>query len=110
MVSQHTEIMLMLNKMPFTMALLVISTLALLGGTAPTTHDITPTGSDGVFSSYCMTPQYFGRELGGYGMFEAYCSSTEGGAHLMGAQLALSLIDLNDCLANDNGNLTKRIQ
>lgn len=100
----------MLNKMQFTMALLVILTLALLGGTAPTTRDIAPTGSDDVFSSYCTTPQYFGRELGGYGMFEAYCSSTNGGAHLIGAELALSLLDLNDCLANDDGNLTKRIQ
>lgn len=81
--------------------LLVLAVLAFTVGAAPAARDV---GNYGKFSDYCTYPMYIDKEGTSEVTFDADCSSKMGGANL-GAQLANSQLDFNDCFVNEDGKL-----
>lgn len=57
------------------------------------------------FSDYCTWPMYMDKTSDSPGTFNADCSSESGGFHNIGAKLANSQLDFNDCFTNDDGKM-----
>lgn len=81
--------------------ILILAVFAFVVGAAPAALDV---GTYGKFSDYCTYPMYIDKEGTSKATFDADCSSKTGGASL-GAQLANSQLDFNDCFVNEDGKL-----
>ena len=84
--------------------LLFLALFALTTGAAPAAHDL-GVGTYGKFSDYCSFPTYIDTVGTSVATFDADCSSKKGGTNNLGAQLANSQLDFNDCFVNDDGKL-----
>lgn len=84
--------------------LLILALFALMAGAAP---QVSPGGNGnyGKFSDYCTWPMYIDKAGTSMATFDADCSSEMGGFHNIGAQLANSQLDFNDCFMNDDGKM-----
>lgn len=82
--------------------LLILGLFALTTGAPPAAYDV-GVENYGKFADYCTYPTYIDGKGTSVATFDADCSSKKGGAGILGAQLANSQLDFNDCFVNDDG-------